>query len=338
MGKETKENEVLQWHPAFYAGLQIEFEKESDKLIFENEHQLGTKPKEIDVLIIKKNDAVVVEKNLGRLFRKHNIIEYKSPVDYISIDDFYKVYGYACFYKSDVVNVNEILIEDITISFMCYKFPRKLVKHLQKVQKFHIQQVEKGIYYILGDIIPMQIVILNELSKQENFWLSNLTNHIINHKCAQEILDEYQEHSNNILYQSVMNVIVHANRSKFREVTGMCDALMELLSEMAEEKAIEMVEEKAEKLAEEKAEKLAEEKAEKLAEEKAEKLAEEKAEKLAEEKAEKLAEEKAEKLAEEKAEKKMIELINNWIKKGKTYDEIADLLDLSKEKIVELAQ
>ena len=32
----------LQWHQAFYAGVQIEFAEESDKLIFENEHHLGT--------------------------------------------------------------------------------------------------------------------------------------------------------------------------------------------------------------------------------------------------------------------------------------------------------
>ena len=55
MEKNTKEQQVLQWHPAFYAEIQIEFEQEADKLLFENEHQLGTKPKEIDVLIIKKN-------------------------------------------------------------------------------------------------------------------------------------------------------------------------------------------------------------------------------------------------------------------------------------------
>lgn len=47
-------NTTLQWHPAFYAGVQIELCEESEHLIFENEHQLGTKPKEIDVLIIKK--------------------------------------------------------------------------------------------------------------------------------------------------------------------------------------------------------------------------------------------------------------------------------------------
>ena len=314
MVKETKEKKVLQWHPAFYAGLQIEFEAEVDKLIFENEHQLGTKPKEIDVLIIKKDEGFCVEKNLGRIFRRHNIVEYKSPGDYLNIDDFYKVYGYACFYKSDVTISNEIKIDDISISFMCYRFPKKLMRHLQEVKHYNIQQEEKGIYYILGDVIPMQVVILGDLSKKDNFWLSNLTNDIKEIERAQEIVDEYQDHKDNVLYQSVMDVIVNANKIKFKEVTGMCDALMEIMTELAEEKAEEM--------------------AVKLAEEKAEKLAEEKAEKLAEEKAEKLAEEKAEKLAEER----MAGLIKTWIEKGKTYEDIVDLLNIPKEKVLELAK
>ena len=80
--------EVLQWHPAFYAGLLIEFEKERQKLIFENEHQLGTRPKAIDVLVVKAREETTVHKNIGRIFRKHNIIEYKGPTDYLSVDDF----------------------------------------------------------------------------------------------------------------------------------------------------------------------------------------------------------------------------------------------------------
>lgn len=60
---DTKEQKPLQWHPAFFASIQIEFEAESDKLIFENEHQLGTKPKQIDVLIIKKHSKEPIYKN-----------------------------------------------------------------------------------------------------------------------------------------------------------------------------------------------------------------------------------------------------------------------------------
>lgn len=37
----------LQWHPAFYADLQIELQGDRENLIFENEHLLGTKPTQI---------------------------------------------------------------------------------------------------------------------------------------------------------------------------------------------------------------------------------------------------------------------------------------------------
>ncbi len=38
----------------------------------------------------------MLNKSVGdRIFRTYNIIEYKSPDDYLSINDFYKVYGYT---------------------------------------------------------------------------------------------------------------------------------------------------------------------------------------------------------------------------------------------------
>ena len=43
---------LLQWHPAFYADLQIEFREETEKLKFEREYLLSSKPMAIDVLII----------------------------------------------------------------------------------------------------------------------------------------------------------------------------------------------------------------------------------------------------------------------------------------------
>lgn len=56
MEEEKRTAKKLQWHSAFYADIQIEFEDEAEKFIFENEHQLGTKPFGIDVLIIKKRE------------------------------------------------------------------------------------------------------------------------------------------------------------------------------------------------------------------------------------------------------------------------------------------
>ena len=229
MAKDEKE--TLQWHPAFYAGIQIEFEDEADKLIFENEHQLGTKPKEIDVLIIKKRPDVQIQKNLGKIFRIHNLIEYKSPTDSLNIDDFYKVYGYACFYKSDTATVDEISSEEITITFVCKRFPRNLVQKLLHSRRLTLEKVDDGIHYLTGDLFPIQIVVTSQLSAENNFWLKNLTNDLQDRSVPEILFRKYQPKQHNILYKSVMNIIIRANNELFRREKTMCEALMELMQE-----------------------------------------------------------------------------------------------------------
>ena len=234
MSTPAENREKLQWHPAFYAGIQIDLEKEAHKLIFENEHQLGTKPKEIDVLIIKKKANQPIQKNIGRIFRKHNLVEYKSPTDYLNIDDFYKVYGYALFYKSDTKTVDEIAIDDLTITYVSSKRPRELLKHLFR-RGYQITQKDAGIYYIeAGETfqqIPMQLIILSELSADDNLWLKSLSNNIQDYDQIEKLSNEYGKNKDRNLYQSVMNVIIRANKEKFKEEKSMCEALRELFQE-----------------------------------------------------------------------------------------------------------
>ena len=233
MGKE--EETALQWHPAFFAGIQIEFSEEKEKLRFENEHQLGTKPKQIDVLIIKKESKTELQKNIGKIFRRYNIIEYKSPKDYLSIDDFYQVYGYACFFKADAEQVDEIKANEITISFVCKRKPRKLIKHLKEERGFRLKG-KNGIYIIYGDFFPMQLILTSKLSDTENFWLRYLTDDLQSVEEANKILDKYEGHQKENLHKSVMNIIVNANREVFKEAKEMCEALRELMKEELEER------------------------------------------------------------------------------------------------------
>ena len=247
--EETKDSkERLQWHPAFYAGLQIELEAEADRLIFENEHQLVTKPKEIDVLIIKKEQNYSVKKNIGKIFKTWNIIEYKSPTDYLSVDDFYRVYGYACFYKADTGDADSIPIEELTISFVCKQYPLKLARHLMKNRGYSICEQEAGIYYISGDIILIQLIITAELSETENLWLKSLTNDLKQEAETERLISEYQKHKNHTLYESVMDIIVRANRNKFEEENTMCAALEELFEEMMQDKMNKLMQDKLDKL------------------------------------------------------------------------------------------
>lgn len=98
----------LQWHPAFGVALRITLQDEMRYLEMHEEYLLSKKPLQMDILIIKKLKDIQIRKDIGRIFRKHNIIEYKSPSDNLSINDFYKVYGYACIYQSDTNRVGEI--------------------------------------------------------------------------------------------------------------------------------------------------------------------------------------------------------------------------------------
>ena len=229
--ESVNKKHILQWHPAFYAGIQIEFEAEADKLTFIREYPLATKPILIDVVIVKKNTEEKLEKNIGRIFRKHNIVEYKSPRDYLSIDDFYKVYAYTCYYISSSKRVNGISANEVTITFVSFRYPNKMLELLKKDRGLEVKKVDKGIYYLLGDSFPIQLIVTKKLSRENNFWLSCLTNDLKGRSIIDKISSEYRKHRRNELYKSVMNIIVRANKEQFEEEKSMCEAILELFQD-----------------------------------------------------------------------------------------------------------
>lgn len=221
----------LQWHSAFDASLRIEMEREADRLQIETEHLLGKKPMQIDILIIKKEKGQRIEKNIGRIFRTHNIIEYKSPEDYLNINDFYKVYGYTCFYQADTKKVCEINPEELTITFACYHYPKKMLNHIRRVRGIIPVKRDKGIYELVGDAIVMQVIVINQLSKEKNFWLQILRNDLQSGGEIRELLERYEKKKTNPNYQAVMEVIGRANREKVEEESAMCEVLREIFAE-----------------------------------------------------------------------------------------------------------
>ena len=230
-------DKVLQWHPGFCAALQIELQEESGNLEFYPEYELSKKPMRIDTLIVKKMTDSPVRKNIGRIFRKHNLIEYKSPGDYLSINDFYKVYGYACFYQSDTEKVGDIRMEEITITFVCSHYPREMLRILEEERKIAIRKVENGIYWLENEFLPIQIILNHELSSDENRWLNSLRTDIKADKETDRLIRDYKEHKDSKLYQAVMDLVVRANQKAMKEARDMCDALKELFADELEEEA-----------------------------------------------------------------------------------------------------
>ena len=90
----------IQWHPGFYGAAELEFRANSDNLTFIQEYSLSKEPLRADLLVIRKEPNAQIVNEIGKIFKGHNIIEYKSPDDGLTIDDFYKAAAYACLYKS----------------------------------------------------------------------------------------------------------------------------------------------------------------------------------------------------------------------------------------------
>ena len=223
-------DEKIQWHPAFDAALQIEFGDEAKYLEFDPEHLISKKPMQIDVLV-KNEKHVKLRKNIGRIFRQYNIIEYKSPEDDLDIDDFYKTYAYACLYKSDAEAVDLIPADELTITFVCYHYPRNMLRKLEQDREMTVEQEDSGIYYLIGDAIPIQLVIVPKLSKEHNYWLNNLRNDLKAGSEIKNFIESYSKNKNSKLYQALADAVMRANWKKLKEGSNMCEALKELFAD-----------------------------------------------------------------------------------------------------------
>jgi peptidyl-tRNA hydrolase len=171
--QESKSPHIA-WHPAFIQALEAELSEYKDALEFHSEYQLTSEPLKIDCVVIKKTKNAEIKKNIAAIFREWNLLEYKSPDDYISITDFYKVYGYACLYSS----FNKAAITSLTISFVVSHHPEKLLEHLKDIRSYTVAEISPGIYNISGDIIPIQVINCRQIPESENLWLKCLSNRL----------------------------------------------------------------------------------------------------------------------------------------------------------------
>ena len=229
------EKTKLQWHPAFGAALRITLQDEMKYLEMHEEHLLSKKPLQMDILIIKKTQDIQIKKKIGMIFRKHNIIEYKSPEDSLSVNDFYKVYGYSCIYQSNTDRVKEIDPEELTLTFACSHYPRKLLRHLETVRGMRAEYQGGGIYYLKGDPIPMQLLITPKLTYKENYWLQSMRTDLQAGEEIRKLVREYEKHRKSKDHAAVMDLITRANWKQMEVEKKMCDALKELFAEELKE-------------------------------------------------------------------------------------------------------
>jgi len=229
------QEEKIQWHPGFFAGMKLELK--GYHLDFESEHQLTRGPLYIDILIIRKLTDEKIDNEIGEVFRRHNIVEYKSPHDELSIDVFYKVQAYAGLYKAAGEHVNDIPADEVTVSLIRASYPSEMMKQLEKLGAKIVER-HPGVYDVQGiGLFPTQVITTKQLSTKSHSALRVLTTNV-KHEDVKAFLKETQRMENQgdkARVDAVLQVSVSANKELYREIykgePEMCQALKEIMEE-----------------------------------------------------------------------------------------------------------
>jgi hypothetical protein len=206
----------IPWHPAFVQAIKLELEPYWDALEFIAEYPLTAEPLEIDVVIIKKAPDLVIEKNIARIFRKINVLEYKSPDDYFSVHDFYKVLSYTFLYAA----LNKVSVEDMTLSIIETRHPRKLFKYVEEEWHGGVTETAPGIYQLTGYPLAIQVIENKKLPFEENLWLKGLAKDL-NAKSARSILEESRKKRSGAEFEAYLYALINANQKAIQEVQTM---------------------------------------------------------------------------------------------------------------------
>jgi len=241
--KETGKNRIS-WHPAFCSAAEFDLRKYKEYLSFDREHNLSKEPLRIDLLIIKKETEAEIESDIAEIFRKYNIIEYKSPDDILNIDTYYKILGYACLYKGLADETNKIPSSEITVSLFREVYPVKLIKSLEE-EGLSVLHPAPGIYVIEeSKPFPVQIVVTGELNPRKYPGLRILSKNAGKNDIENFLLQAEKETEQGMLLNidSILQVCVAANIKTFDELKRrepiMCEALRELMKDEINEARI----------------------------------------------------------------------------------------------------
>jgi len=230
------------YHAGFVAALKTKYDDQYDFMETLKEMILGEKPPRLDAVVLKKDPGKKLTDEIGCFFLEHNVFEFKGYGDGISINDIFKVEGYALFYMTIDKKVNEVPLETVTISVLQYRFPREVLKELE-ARGCLVKERSEGIFEISGGpvIFPFQIidaVVLGPEWDVLKVLVPGATEEQI-----EKIQAEYEQAENELLKQHLADVLRTAFESnealfgKMKEAGKMSEAVERVFKKEIEEAA-----------------------------------------------------------------------------------------------------
>ena len=233
VGTKLEKRDKIFWHEAFYAAVQLELHEYLHCLTFEEEHPLSKEALLMDMLIVKKEKDIKIEKNIGRIFRERNVVEFKSESESFSIWDYYKVMGYVLLYAS----FQNVPLSDLTLTISLTIYPREVMKYFENERNFIIRDMGGGVYYIDGDIVLIQILESKRMTNEENIFLRNLRSNIPINDMSKTI-ESYKKIRPLDKRAVYLDRLLSANALIYEEAKMMFEENINVIIRVAEERGI----------------------------------------------------------------------------------------------------
>ena len=84
-------------------------------------------------------------------------------------------------------------------------------------------------------VFPTQIIVIDQLTAENNFWLSRLRKNLTAANDIEKLAEEYRKKRNSPLYSAAMDLLMRANHEAAEEAKDMCDAIRELFADELKE-------------------------------------------------------------------------------------------------------
>lgn len=224
------------WHEATACAVQIELRDYADILDFRTEYILGSNCYRIDLLVIHKRSHLPIFKNIAQHFKSYNLFEIKGPHSSLTISSYYKTIGYAGILIDQLSGKRQFSSLDITLSFLTFRYPRKLFKHLRGERHLTLANSSPGIYDIIKETFKTQIIVISKLPADENLYLRCLTDNLQDVSLTRRLADDYTLHREQEIYRKYLHQLTTANiKAKGEFPMMVCEGLLNLFGTSSEE-------------------------------------------------------------------------------------------------------
>lgn len=119
----------------------------------------------IDTIVFcqDESDLQKLQATAFYFFQFHNLMEFKSSADRLTIPDYHRILARARLYLSENPKLS---LDDITLCIISSGKPRVVMSQIPQIT---FTRVEKG-YYVASELIPTRLYVLSELPLEKKYY------------------------------------------------------------------------------------------------------------------------------------------------------------------------